>query len=163
MSSPASIGRHPIHPMLVAIPIGVWTFSVIADVIYALGWGALNWKTVAFYCIGGGVVAALIAAVPGFIDVLSISDSRVWRVGVFHMSSNLTALVVFAISFALRWTGNLGFLPVAVSIVGLIFIGVGGWLGGELVYVHHMGVTPPRAASRQQTAPVARRRRASGE
>src|SRR5215470_9263039 len=118
MSTPASIARHPIHPILVGLPIGLWTFSVVADVIYALGWGGLNWKTVAFYCIGGGIVTALIAAVPGFIDFLSISDSRVWRVGVFHMAANLTAVVVYAVSFGLRWAGNVGFLPVAVSIVG---------------------------------------------
>ena len=160
MSTPASIARHPIHPILVGLPIGLWTFSVIADVIYALGWGGLNWKTVAFYCIGGGIVTALIAALPGFIDFLSISDSRVWRVGVFHMAANLTAVVAYAVSFGLRWAGNVGFLPVAVSIVGLIFLAVAGWLGGEMVFVHNMGVTPPRAA-RQQAAPAAQRRRAS--
>jgi uncharacterized membrane protein len=162
MSTPASIARHPIHPMLVGIPIGLWTFSVIADVIYALGWGGSNWKTVAFYCIGGGVIAALLAAVPGFIDFLSISDARVWRVGIFHMAANLTAVVLFAISVGLRWAGSVGFLPVAVSIVGLILLGVAGWLGGELVFVHNMGVTPPRAAPRHQSAPASPRRRASG-
>jgi len=160
MSTPASIARHPLHPILVGLPVGLWTFSVIADVICALGWGGLNWRTVAFYCIGGGIVAALIAALPGFIDFLSISDSRVWRVGVFHMAANLTAVVVYAISFGLRWAGNVGFLPVVVSIVGLIFLGIAGWLGGELVFVHNMGVTPPRTAPRQHTAPVGQRRRA---
>ena len=163
MSTPASIARHPIHPILVGLPIGLWTFSVVADVIYALGWGGLNWKTMAFYCIGGGIVTALIAAVPGFIDFLSITDYRVWRVGIFHMSANLIAVVVYAISFGLRWGGNVGVLPFVVSIVGLILLGIAGWLGGELVFVHNMGVTPPRAAARQQPAPVAQRRRASGE
>jgi uncharacterized membrane protein len=163
MSTPASIGRHPIHPILVAVPIGLWTFSVIADVIYALGWGGSNWKMVAFYCLGGGVVGALIAAVPGFIDFLTITDARVRRVGVFHMAANLTAVAVFAIGFALRWGGSVGFLPVAVSIVGLILLGLAGWLGGELVFVHNMGVTPPRAAPRHQSAAASQRRRASGE
>ena len=161
MPTPASVARHPIHPMLVGIPIGLWTFSVIADVIYAVGWGGSNWKTVAFYCVGGGIVAALIAAVPGFIDFLSISDSRVRRVGVFHMAANLTAVVVFAISFGLRWAGHVGFLPVAVSIVALTFLGVAGWLGGELVFVHNMGVTPPRAAPRHERATASQRRKAS--
>jgi uncharacterized membrane protein len=30
-------------------------------------------------------------------------------------------------------------------------LGIGGWLGGELVFVHSMGVTPPRAATREQS------------
>jgi len=33
MPSPARIKGHPIHVMLVAYPIGLWTFSVICDVI----------------------------------------------------------------------------------------------------------------------------------
>ena len=34
MSSPASFGKHPIHPMLVALPIGLWIFSLVADLTY---------------------------------------------------------------------------------------------------------------------------------
>ena len=29
MRTPASIARHPIHPMLVPIPIGLWIFSLV--------------------------------------------------------------------------------------------------------------------------------------
>jgi uncharacterized membrane protein len=29
MKTPASIAGHPIHPMLVAIPIGLWIFSLV--------------------------------------------------------------------------------------------------------------------------------------
>ena len=29
MRTPANIAKHPIHPMLVAIPIGLWIFSLI--------------------------------------------------------------------------------------------------------------------------------------
>ena len=58
MSTPASIARHPIHPILVAFPIGLWVFSVVADLIYQLGWGRATWSDVAFYSIGGGIVGA---------------------------------------------------------------------------------------------------------
>ena len=34
MRTPASINGHPVHPMLVTIPIGLWIFSLAADVIY---------------------------------------------------------------------------------------------------------------------------------
>jgi uncharacterized membrane protein len=34
MASKASIGGHPIHPMLIPFPIGLLVFSLIADVIY---------------------------------------------------------------------------------------------------------------------------------
>ena len=103
------------------------------------------WKVVALYTIAGGVVGALLAAVPGFIDFFSIYDRRVGRIALAHMMLNLLAVALFAASFYLRLVSPLGSPPVLVSLVGLIVIGISGWLGGELVYVHQMGVgKPPR-------------------
>jgi uncharacterized membrane protein len=152
MSTPASIARHPIHPILVAFPIGLWVFSVAADLIYHLGWGRAVWADVAFYAVGAGIVGALLAAVPGFIDFLSITDARVRTIGLYHMVANLTAVLIFAVSFWLRWIGTVGFLPAGVGMIGLVVLAFGGWLGGELVFVHSMGVKPPRAASREQSS-----------
>jgi uncharacterized membrane protein len=140
MPTPASIGRHPIHPMLVDLPIGLWVFSVVADLIFWSGFGGGAWKVVALDSIGGGVVAALVAAVAGFVDFLSITVRRVKRVGLWHLAFTLLATVVFAVSFALRLGTPLGTLPVVVSIGGLVVLGAAGWLGGELVFVHGMGV-----------------------
>jgi uncharacterized membrane protein len=86
------------------------------------------------------VVAALLAAVAGFVDFLSISVRRVKRVGLWHLALALLATAVFAVSFVLRLGTPLGTLPVVVSIGGLFVLGAAGWLGGELVYVHGMGV-----------------------
>lgn len=55
----------------------------------------------------------------------------------------MAALVLFAISFLLRLRDPLGGLPVVVSAVGVLVLAVGGWMGGELVFVHGMGVKPP--------------------
>ena len=144
MSTPASIARHPIHPILVAFPIGLWVFSVVADLVSHLGWGGAIWKDVAFYTLGGGIVGALLAAIPGFIDFLSITQARARQVGIIHLVSNVIALVIFGASFWLRWIGVVGFLPVLFSIVGLVALSAAGWFGGELVFVHNMGVTPPK-------------------
>jgi uncharacterized membrane protein len=152
MSTPASIARHPIHPMLVAIPIGLWVFSIVADVCDQFGWGTGAWDDVAFYTVGGGIVGALLAAIPGFIDFRSITDAKAGKVGLTHMVVNLVAVAIFALSFGLRWAGSAGWLPVVVSLVGLIVLCVGGWLGGELVFVHSMGVKPPSAARQQSSS-----------
>ena len=145
MSTSASVKGHPIHPMLVTLPIGLWVFSFVADIVFHAGWGGPVWKVVALYTIAGGVVGALLAAVPGFIDFLSIYDRRVRGIALAHMVLNLLAVALFAFSFYLRIVGPLASLPVWVSLVGLIAIGISGWLGGELVYVHQMGVgKPPR-------------------
>jgi uncharacterized membrane protein len=157
MSTPASVARHPIHPILVSLPIGLWAFSFIADLVFHFGWGGPVWKNVAFYTLGGGIVGALLAAVPGFIDFFSITDAKAGRVGVIHMVANLIALVIFGASFWLRWIDTAGFLPAAVSIVGLVALSVAGWFGGELVFVHNMGVTPPKEATRSRTSGSQRR------
>jgi len=157
MSTPASIGRHPIHPILVALPIGLWVFSVVADMVFQLGWGPAVWKDVACYTLAGGIVGALLAAIPGFIDFLSITEARARRTGIAHMVANLIALVVFGASLWLRSINAGGWLPVAFSIAGLVALGAAGWLGGELVFVHNMGVQPPKPAARHSKAGSQRR------
>jgi hypothetical protein len=53
MSSAASFKGHPLHPILVALPIGFWILSLVSDFIYKFGFGALVWNDVAFYTLGG--------------------------------------------------------------------------------------------------------------
>jgi hypothetical protein len=37
MRTPANIAKHPIHPMLIPMPIGLWIFSLVCDLIHAAG------------------------------------------------------------------------------------------------------------------------------
>jgi uncharacterized membrane protein len=151
MATPARIAKHPIHPMLVPIPIGLWVFSLVCDVIYALGWGSLIWNDIAFYTMLGGIVGAALAAVPGFIDYRTITDSTVKKVAMAHMLMNLATIALFAINLWLRAqrpaaTG----VPIILSAIGVILLGIAGWLGGELVYRHAMGVEVQRVGPRQK-------------
>ena len=75
MNTPASIGKHPIHPMLVAFPIGLWIFSLISDVIFLLGKNLL-WNEIALYTMLGGLIGASLAAIPGLIDMFSITNPK---------------------------------------------------------------------------------------
>lgn len=145
MASPASIGGHPIHPMLIAFPIGLWIFSLVCDLIHVLGWGGAVWNDVAFYTMAGGIVGALLAALPGLIDLVSLSDPKVKSIGIWHMTINLLAVALFAVNLWLR-TGSAPStkLPIALSVIGIILIGISGWLGGEMVYVHGVAVEPQR-------------------
>ena len=101
MRTPASIARHPIHPMLVPIPIGLWIFSLVADLIHAGGSTNPAWTTVAFYCMGGGIVGALAAALPGLIDLLSLPPGP-RKTAITHMTINLTVVVLYVINFWMR-------------------------------------------------------------
>jgi uncharacterized membrane protein len=150
MSTPARIAKHPLHPMLVVFPIGLWVFSLISDFVFLLG-GDGRWNDVAFYTMAGGLIGAVLAAVPGFFDMFSISDKKVGKIAWNHMILNLIAVVIFAIDFYLRLRNPTGALfPFVLSVAGVLFIAGSGWLGGEMVYVHGMGVQQQSAGSTRE-------------
>ncbi len=146
MASPASIGGHPIHPMIIPFPIALWVFSLVADVIY-LWRGNPVWRNyIAFYTLLGGIIGAAVAAVPGFIDWLSIKDRNVVKLANWHARLNVIALLIFAASFYLRTTSGSGLvsgnyhIPIGLSVLGVILISISGYLGGEMVFKHGVGV-----------------------
>ncbi|HYH86787.1 MAG TPA: DUF2231 domain-containing protein [Pyrinomonadaceae bacterium] len=148
MASPASIGGHPIHPMLIPFPIALWVFSLIADLVY-LWRGNPAWRDwIAFYTLLAGIIGAALAAVFGIIDWLSIKDREVKKIADWHARLNVIALLIFVASFYLRTTGGAGLvggsytIPVLLSVVGVILITISGWLGGELVFKHGVAVNP---------------------
>ncbi len=134
MASPASIAKHPIHPMLIVFPVGLWIFSFVSDLVFLFG-GGTAWSTVALYTMGGGIIGALLAAVPGFIDFLSLTGPPK-KVATVHMILNLVLVALFIINFFVR-IGGTAILsgPFYLSILGVILLAISGWLGGKLVYV----------------------------
>jgi uncharacterized membrane protein len=138
MDTPASIKHHPYHPVLVGLPIGLWVFSLFSDFMAYFKWGSQVWNSVAYFTLAGGIVTALIAAVPGFIDLLSITDKRLRQIGVIHMLINLVVVGLYVVNLLLRRDGQSALVPFVLSGVGIILLGISGWLGGELV--HHYGV-----------------------
>lgn len=148
MASKASIAGHPIHPMLVVFPIGLWVFSLVSDFIF-LATGDPTWRATALYTMGGGIIGALAAAVPGLIDLLSIRDPAIRRIGIRHMVLNLTIVVLFVINFWWRMqaaTPSNG--PVWLSVIAIVLLVISGWLGGEMVYVHGAGVNGGNEANK---------------
>ena len=152
MRTPANIKKHPIHPMLITIPIGLWLFSLICDLVFVFGGGADEWRVVAFYTMVGGIVGALCAAVPGFIDMLSL-PSGLKRIALVHMAINLSVVALYAINVWVRATSETATaLPVWLSVIAVVMLSVSGWLGGKLVYVHGVAVeSPPEPAPSPRT------------
>jgi len=148
MRTPASIARHPIHPMLVPIPIGLWIFSLVCDLFYAGGSSNPAWTTVAFYCMGGGIIGALAAALPGLIDLLSLSGGP-RSTAIKHMAINLTVVALYVINFWMRMQspGSPGKL-VWLSLISVGLLAISGWLGGKMVYEHGIAVDVPPSSVR---------------
>jgi uncharacterized membrane protein len=148
MRTPASIAKHPIHPMLVSIPIGLWVFSLLCDLIYVFGWGSERFEIVAFYCIVGGVIGALLAAIPGLIDLLSLPAGPK-KTAILHMSINLTIVGIYLVNIGVR-VGNPDSLrlPVWLSVAAIAMLCVSGWLGGKMVFEYGVAVDTGEKTSR---------------
>ena len=143
MRTPASLAKHPIHPMLVVFPIGLWIFSLVCDLIGTSIATTGIWFTVALYTMIGGLIGALAAAVPGLIDLLFYKGGAppVKKIALTHMTINLTAVVLYAVNIWLRMSGQEGMkVPIVLSIIGVCMIAVSGWLGGQMVHVYGVGV-----------------------
>jgi uncharacterized membrane protein len=149
MRTPASIAGHPIHPMLVPIPIGLWIFSLVCDLIHAGGSTNPAWSTVALYTIGGGIAGALLAALPGLIDLLSLPPAP-RRTAIVHMTINLVVVALYAVNLWLRLPApeNPGGL-IWLSILAIGLLVVSGWLGGKMVYELGVAVDAPPDTTRR--------------
>lgn len=156
MRTPASIAKHPIHPMIVPIPIGLWLFSLFCDLMHRFGAQSPNWEIVAWYTMIGGIVGALIAALPGLIDLLSLPRD-IKPTAVTHMALNLTIVALFAINAYIRRDGVTD-AAIVLSVIAVALLAVSGWLGGKMVYergvavdtvhAHYAGPERRRATSR---------------
>ena len=143
-TSTASYKGHPLHPILIPLPIGLWIFSLVSDLIFKFGFGSSVWNEVAFYTLAGGIVGALIAALPGFVDLIGITNPKTKSIAIWHMLLNLLAVAVFAADFWLRMSRPAGDnIPIVLSVVGVILIMITGYLGGEMVYVRGVAVKEP--------------------
>jgi nitrite reductase/ring-hydroxylating ferredoxin subunit/uncharacterized membrane protein len=143
MRSRASLRGHPIHPALIPFPFAFLYGAFLFDLAGRLAQRPSWWTT------GGhlglvGIGAALVAAVPGFIDYFSTvpPNSSGKQRATRHMLVNLGAVVLFAVAWVIR--GNAAAIPGTIELVlqaaGLALLTAGGWMGGVLVNRNQIGV-----------------------
>ncbi len=138
MKDKVRVGNHPVHPMLIPLPIGLWIFSLVSDIIYLAG-GNPAWAVASWYTMAGGIIGAVVAALPGVLDYLAMAPSPTKTIATRHMLLNVIALVLYIINFFVR-RGSVGAGTFILSIIGVLLIVASGWLGGHMVYVHGMAV-----------------------
>jgi uncharacterized membrane protein len=159
MASKASIAGHPVHPMLVAFPIGLWTTSFVLDVIYYFIRNP-SLALISKVMLAAGILGGLAAAVPGIIDWFAIKDQKVKRIADWHARLNIIAVIVFAISLYFRmrigahWVNYHMRIPVLISFLGIVLIGISGWLGGAMSFEHGVGVAPQHETPEEEAAKV---------
>ena len=142
MESRAKLLGHPIHQMLIVFPLGLLATAVAFDLL-AIVLSDGYWSELAHWIIAAGVVTGLLAAPFGTIDWLTIpSATRAKRIGAIHGAGNVLVVLLFAVSWLLRSGAPSApsTLALTLSFVADTLAVVTGWLGGELVDRHGVGV-----------------------
>ncbi len=143
MRAKAHIESHPIHPILVAFPIGLFITSFVFDLIAAIG-GHPTVASAGWYCVIAGLIAGACAAVAGAIDLFGVVPPRSSgrKRGYKHAVLNVIVMLLFIAVASYR--GGPFAMPdntsLTISAVGVLVLLISGWLGGTLVYRNQIAV-----------------------
>lgn len=134
---------HPVHPMLIVLPLGLLSTAAVFDVLYVLTSNP-DLAAFAYWGVLVGVLGGLLAAIFGVIDWMAIpKGTRARRIGAIHGSGNVVVVLLFALNWLSRG-GSGPYLPdILPMLLGVVAVGmalVTAWLGGELVYRLGVGV-----------------------
>ncbi|MEV5546555.1 Rieske (2Fe-2S) protein [Streptomyces sp. NPDC052309] len=116
---------HPVHPLMVQVPIGSWLSAAVLDL-------RPGRSREADLLVGVGLAAAAPAALAGAVDWAELHRQHM-RVGLVHALTNTAAVVLYGASLVCRLTGRTG-AGRAYGFLGLSAVGLGGMLGGHLAY-----------------------------
>jgi uncharacterized membrane protein/nitrite reductase/ring-hydroxylating ferredoxin subunit len=136
--------RHPQHPLLVHFPIGLFILSLLLDLASLVFRSTPDLVRDAFYAMLLGIITALIAAVPGFVDYTDIrSDHPGKRTATTHLTLNLV-VALYGINLGVR-SSSLDEMQTPVgclvlSLIGIVLLSASAYLGGRLVYADGIGV-----------------------
>lgn len=152
MRSKFSIAGHPLHPMLVALPIGLFAWALAADIVYLARDHEHYWYSISMWSGIAAIITALLAALFGFGDYFTMArKTQDAAVATAHMVLNLIVVVLYFVAMLLMLGdnatggGQLGAV-VVLHAVGLGLLALSGWLGGEMVYKGHLAVVPDTEA-----------------
>lgn len=122
-------GGHPLHPALVALPIGSYVSVAVLD-------AAGTSPRAARRLLGFGILTVAPTAAAGLSDWADTTGGE-RRIGLVHALCNVGSTLLMAASWLRRGGGASGR---GLSTAGLGLIAVSGWLGGHLAYARGVGI-----------------------
>jgi len=139
--------RHPIHPMLVHVPVACWLLAPLSDVVALVaGWPVLWTMSALLFGVGvaGGAVAATAgtldyarahAIAPRLVNAHAMLMGAAWTMALLSLFGRLAnGQVVVPPPW---WAVAAGFATAALMIAGA-------WCGGEMVYGRGIGIGTSR-------------------
>lgn len=153
---------HPIHPALVALPIGMWCLSAMLDFISLFTKNECV-QEAADDALVAGLVGAGLAAVTGLGEYQRVpDDERAGQIALRHAVTNVSVVALNSVNAIIR-NGRRGagrpggMFPKLLSWTTMSLISYSGWLGGKLVYNYGAAVDHSRA--KKEEAREAEKRR----
>jgi nitrite reductase/ring-hydroxylating ferredoxin subunit/uncharacterized membrane protein len=133
---------HPLHPAITDVPITAWMLTALFDIIWLISPAHTTWAAYgAFVAVIVGLLGALGAIVTGFTDWSDTYGSE-RRVGLNHSIFNVSATLLYLVSFLLRLLAGPGdgIAAALLGFVGLVCVLYAAYLGGEMVFTKGTGV-----------------------
>lgn len=138
----ARIAGHPVHAMLVPVPIVCFVGALLTDVTY---WktAEIMWADFSAWLVTVGVIVGYMAAIAGLVDFLGNPLIRAQAPAWPHVIGNIVVLALATINMLVHsrdaWTSVVptGLILSALVVLVLLFTG---WMGWSLVYRHRVGV-----------------------
>jgi len=128
---------HPLHPVLVQLPMGAWLSSAVLDRIPGN-------RRAATVLVGVGIAGVAPAAAAGLADWAELEDEQA-RVGLAHAVCNVLATTCYAVSLGARLAGRDGRRS---ALAGLAAAALSGAMGGHLAYRQAAGPNHAEAVHR---------------
>ncbi|WP_040926424.1 DUF2231 domain-containing protein [Saccharomonospora marina] len=129
---------HPLHPLVVTVPIGAWVCSAALDLT--------GQREAARELVGIGLALTPPAVAAGVADLSHMSLPQ-RRVGALHAAANTVAAACYLVSHRRRSAGA-HTEGMVWGMLGLLAVGAGGALGGHLTYALGAGVYQWQGGSR---------------
>lgn len=140
--STAQIAKHPLHPMLVPVPIVCFIGALLTDIMYCVT-AEMMWADFSAWLLVVGVIIGVLAAIAGLIDLLSSAAIRSLTPAWPHALGNVAVLLLAVFNALIHtrdaWTSVIP-TGLVLSIITVLILPVTGWLGWAMVYRHGVGV-----------------------
>jgi uncharacterized membrane protein len=138
----AHIAKHPIHPMLIPVPIVCFIGALVTDIAYA-STAEMMWADFSSWLLAVGIIGGVLAAIAGLIDFLGNRLIREQAPAWPHLIGNLVVLVLAFLNNLIHTRdAYTSVMPTGLilSILTVLVLPVTAWFGREMVYRYGVGV-----------------------
>lgn len=132
---------HAWHPVAVHLPLVTLLIAAAFDLLAALRRSS-RWRDAATTLWWAGLAGAAVAVTTGLLAFNRVDHSdRAHEVMTLHRNLAFLSLAFLVGAGIWRWRRPLAWGPAAIGVAGAIGLGVVGYLGGEIVYQHGLGIS----------------------